>query len=594
MPRRFLLLPLFLLIGLSNLLGQTNYYVKPTGVDSPTRGLSPSNPFKTINYGVARLGPGDTLNIMEGEYANATFGDYNFFKPQTDCAIYMNNKNGTATANIVVRKYKNDPVILKGDGLAVVHVKNSSYIKIQNLEVFGEVNNIPLDTALQYQFLYKDSLGQLLYRMPPLSPPSVVNQAVLPFLPLNIVRPTYFNTMGIIVVSSEHVDILDNYVHHMPGEGIRGVSSDFMKFNRNEVHDCSRRSAAGVHGMSLYTMISGGNVDTVTIQMNENRIHHNYNEVYSWSSTKDSITAHIDEGKGITVQRCTASRGWTNGKIQIQNNLCYRNGLAGIQNNEGERVEIYNNSLYKNHFSHEQTGVGSQIGISAQGSRDIIIKNNIVVVDTLTTNGNAIQLLSSTANIQIDKNIVVGSLNNAAKSKATNTIFTDPQYLNPAQHIFRLKSTSPAINASVAGAPTTDFYGKQRSGTADLGAIEYLTSCTPLVTIAANDGAGSLRQIMGCALEGDTIKFLAGVNPNISAPLIIDKQLTIIGNSSSDLTTITQDLSLANKAQLIIQPSKVLNISNLHFVNMGSVYDVPSINVYGRLNAIGLNRVNRN
>jgi hypothetical protein len=594
MPRRFLLVLVHFVFIFSNLFGQLNYYVKPTGIDSPTRGLSPSTPFKTINYGVGQLGPGDTLNIMEGEYSNSTFGDYNFFKPQTDCAIYMNGKNGTATANIVVRRYKNDHVVLKGDGLAVIHVKNSSYVKIQNLEVFGEVNNIPLDTALQYQFLYKDENGILKYRMPPLSPPAVVEAAVLPILNANVDRPTYFNTMGIIVVSSQHVDVVDNYVHHMPGEGIRSASSDFIKFLRNEVHDCSRRSASGVHGMSIYTMVSGGNADTATIQMNENRIHHNYNEVYSWSSTKTFITPHFDEGKGITVQRCTGSRDWDFGRIQIQNNVCYRNGFAGIQVNEGDRVDILNNTLYKNHFTHELTGDGSQLGISAQTSQDIKIKNNIIVNDPTYTTGYALMLLSSTINIQIDKNILVGYLNNQAFNVDMNTLFTDPQFVNPSQFIFRLKSTSPAINTSITDAPPTDFYGKQRSGIADLGAIEYLTSCTLLVTIGSNDGIGTLRQIIDCAQEGDTIKFASGINSNITAPLYIDKQLTIIGNSSPDLTTIVQDLSLANKAQLIIQPGKVLNISNLHFVNTGSVYDVPSINVYGRLKASGLNRVNRN
>jgi hypothetical protein len=595
MNSRFIFFSILTLLILSNSIGQTNYYVKPTGIDSPTQGLSLATPFKTINYGVGQLGPGDTLNIMEGEYANSTFGDYTFFKPQTDCAIYMNGKNGTATANIVVRRYKNDHVVIKGDGLAVVHIKNSTYIKIQNLEVFGEVNNIPLDTALQYQFLYKDENGILKYRMPPLSPPAVVEQAVLPVLHPNIDRPTYFNTMGIIVVSSQHIDVVDNYVHHMPGEGIRSASSDFIKFLRNEVHDCSRRSASGVHGMSIYTMVSGGNVDTVTIQMNENRIHHNYNEVYSWSSTKTFITPHFDEGKGITVQRCTGSRDWDFGKIQIQNNVCYRNGFAGIQVNEGERVDIFNNSLYKNHYTHELTGDGSQLGISAQTAKNIKMNNNIVVTDPQYTTGRALYLLNSTSNIQIDKNIVVGYLTASAQTTATNTIFADPQYVNPDQFIYRLKSTSIAIDNSGPGAPTKDFYGKQRIQKADIGAIEILQGCAPLVTIATNNGIGSLRQILGCVLEGDTIKFSSNISPiYLSEPLYIDKYITVSGNSSINLTTITQNLSLVNKAQLVILPGKILNISNMHFTNYNNVYEVPNINVYGIMNASDINRITRN
>ena len=79
--------------------------------------------------------------------------------------LKFNNVNGTPGNYISFKPYDNT-TILKGDGANILRVTNSSYLRIEGFEIYGEVNNIPLSTALDLQFLW-DSLGTVVYRVPP-------------------------------------------------------------------------------------------------------------------------------------------------------------------------------------------------------------------------------------------------------------------------------------------------------------------------------------------------------------------------------------------------------------------------------------------
>jgi len=463
-----------LTLGASAPVGDVYYVDTINGTDQTDFGLSPESPFQTIDYAVSFLTAGDTLNIMPGTYYNPTYGDGNYFKSQSDCTLFVNGLNGTSSQPIVIKAHTPNSVILKGDGLATVLIKNSSYIKLEGIETYGETENIPLSLALDEQFLYRDLDGNLQYRVPPNSTPEYVEQQVLPALDPSIDRPTYFNTHGIIVNNSNNIDVVNNLVHHMPGEGIRAVSSDYINIIGNEVHNCSRRSSTGVHGISLYTMQSIDENDAVKVVMAKNLVHHNYNEVYSWNETKTFINPHFDEGKGITVMRSTFARGWEHGKIRIENNIAYLNGFAGVQINEGERIEIFNNSLYFNSL----TGEGSQHGITAQNlSNDIKVYNNIVVIDQTLVGGRAVKVSDNSANIMIGDNIIIGTLDANSDAIDTNTIFEDPLYMDPINFDFSISENSPAVNsANVQFSPAEDFYSNTRDTTPDIGAIEFNAS----------------------------------------------------------------------------------------------------------------------
>jgi len=50
---------------------------------------------------------------------------------------------------------------------------------------------------------------------------------------------------------------------------------------------------------------------------------------------------------------------------------------------------------------------------------------------------------------------------------------TDPQFVDKSKLDFRLKSTSPAINAGISNGVLFDILGNPRTGNPDIGAYEY-------------------------------------------------------------------------------------------------------------------------
>jgi len=61
------LLALSLLFSISGLSAQTTYYVSPAG-DNSAAGTSLDSAWKTLEYGLAAIAPGDTLLVDDGLY----------------------------------------------------------------------------------------------------------------------------------------------------------------------------------------------------------------------------------------------------------------------------------------------------------------------------------------------------------------------------------------------------------------------------------------------------------------------------------------------------------------------------------------------
>jgi parallel beta-helix repeat protein len=476
------------------LFSQTTRYVATTGNDNTGTGTI-GNPYKTITKAASFLQAGDILYVRGGTYTNANYNDGNRWKNEETAEIA--NLNGTASQYITIKPYPNETVILRGDGSFIIQIRSCSYIKVEGFEVYGETENIPLgnpttddptkEEAYDYQFAFRRGTSTTTeYR---LARGRLTDATGLEDLSgVTVVRPYYYFTHGIVVQNSDHVEVLKNTVHHMPGEGIRLAGSDYIKVIGNDVHNCARRSSTGVHGISCYTLKSlGTNNNDQTIEITNNIVHENYCELTSWSEGKTIYTATIDEGKGITVQRCysdlttspTNSLGkWTYHRILIQNNITYRNGFSGLHVNTGDRVDIINNTSYLDC----QTGHGNQLGVSVQGSNDVKIYNNLINTNTALS-GFSISLGTSTGVI-VQNNMVNGDLDPDVDAiDGTSTTIGNPLFTNPNANNFSLMSASPAINKALTNAPSTDFYGNVRVGIADIGAIEY----SPIVPVELRD-----------------------------------------------------------------------------------------------------------
>jgi parallel beta-helix repeat protein len=569
------------------LIGGVNYYVSNSGSNA-NNGLSIGAPFKTINFAIGESVHGDTINVMAGTYTNPTYGTWDPYKAEQAARVF--NKTTTGTAYLVIKPYKTDKVVLKSDGNFVFQIQNSNYIKVESFEIFGEKDNIPMDTAMWYQFQYRQCLDvncstyESKFRVPFGTPASVVE--TMTFLALSdIKKPTTVNSEGILVNNCHHVDVINNIVHHMPSAGIRIAGSDYANVIGNTVFECNKRNSVGTPALVLSNINSIDNNDATKIIVARNRVFDNRNELYSWAPEKTKIVPLIDEGKGISLEHCiTRSIGpsWDHGRVRIENNICYRNGFSGINTNEAERVDVLYNTCYNNTMS----GRGVNVGISINDTYDARVYNNIV--DATNNFGGAALAVRPLTNVTNDniifkKNIVVGTVEKRADSVDINTMFVNPNWVDTLE--FRLHASSPAINSAVDTlTPPNDHYNQTRL-LPDIGAVEYKSGCNPLVNTINDSGTGSLRNVLGCVAEGDTITFGSAVtNLNVLSTLMIDKSVTLLFPSQSGKPLITIDMALSSILSGIrIKENKTVKIRNVDFKAINNSQKKPLIENNGVL-----------
>lgn len=389
------------LIGM-NLFSQTNHYVDQENGLTSNDGLTPATAVGLTANGtipnavLSTIAPGDTIFFM-GEFKNVSYSsaspvgipvdDPRFWHGEN--TVRFNNLNGSPNNYITLKPYDNT-TIFHGDGSNIIRFTNCSYLKIDGFHVEGEVNNIPLSVANLLQFVYifdtavditDPTPSEIHFRdedcVSNCTPGAVVDGEIYSALtPSEVYRPTYYDTRGIYMSDVNHIEIVNTHIHHMPGGGLRVSDCEDILIQGNEINDCSRRSSGGTHGLVVTKATSTRTTDDYRIKIIGNKVHHNYNEQFSWAPDKIVVTPHIDEGKGISLQRNQTVPGidWENGRILIANNICYYNGFSGIHSNDGERVDIINNTCYFNSYTKsitEWTGVvdpnGGNIGISLQG-----------------------------------------------------------------------------------------------------------------------------------------------------------------------------------------------------------------------------------
>jgi hypothetical protein len=133
-----------------------------------------------------------------------------------------------------------------------------------------------------------------------------------------------------------------------------------------------------------------------------------------------------------------------------------------------DRVRVSFNTLVNNNRSAIMPGRTDGLGATA-----LVFSNNIIQTDS----GTILDLGGPTPNARFEGNIVWGSATNGdmptSGARRVNPLLSQDSF-----SIFRLQSTSPAINTSVGSYPevTIDLDGHTRSGTKDVGADEFSTA----------------------------------------------------------------------------------------------------------------------
>jgi parallel beta-helix repeat protein len=133
-----------------------------------------------------------------------------------------------------------------------------------------------------------------------------------------------------------------------------------------------------------------------------------------------------------------------------------------------DRVRVSFNTLINNNRSAIMSGRTNGLGATA-----LVFSNNIIQTDL----GTILTLSGPAPNARFEGNIVFGSAPNddmpTSGARRVNPLLSQDSF-----GVFRLLSTSPAINTSVGSYPevTIDLDGQSRSGTKDVGADEFSTA----------------------------------------------------------------------------------------------------------------------
>ena len=137
---------------------------------------------------------------------------------------------------------------------------------------------------------------------------------------------------------------------------------------------------------------------------------------------------------------------------------------------------------------------------------------------------------------------------------------------------------SPAINAGDPNFTPPPFYDQRgpgytrvHNGRIDIGAFELLGPIRT-VTTTADSGAGSLRDAIAAASDGETIQFAGALNGQTimltSAELLIDKSITISGPGPSQLTVQRSIAGSTPEFRIFhLTPGHVVSIAGLIISN---------------------------
>ena len=300
--------------------------------------------------------------------------------------------------------------------------------------------------------------------------------------------------MGISVQKADHIIIDNNYVDHIYSEGIDiGLACSFIVVDNNELTDTNFGGLDDEVSLGVFWF-------SHDLEIKNNLVHHTKNEGIGAAAGPHNIAIHhnivhnVGQGSpriGIYIDA------WTEDQysIDVYNNLVYDNGGQGIiVASEGgglsEDVNVFNNVVYNSGYDWGGIGVapwstttsphhpvqninfvnntvyncmGGGIVINNPEVKNILIRNNI--------------FYQSGPGLRIDASVPSSQLT------IDHNLIDDPQFVNVITSNFRLRATSPAIDAGLPDeAPGFDFDDKLRpSGDGyDIGAFEYGATSEPI------------------------------------------------------------------------------------------------------------------
>lgn len=509
-----------------------DYYVS-SSIGADTNLGTEAAPFKTINKGIAEVGPGGTVYVMEGEYRDENAGTpvISFSEDtngQTDSAenlyVYSScqnvnnphvvtiNKAGNETQGyITLKNYQNHRPKIIFDGQGGIKLgANANYVIVEGFEVEGPSQSITYDQAIlnrRNRITLKES------------------QAI------NNNNHSYFSGKGIWggYDAHHHIIIRNNIVHDTPGSGIRFNDSDYVTVENNTVYNTTWWTSSASSAVVFAETIAVDDTDNTTdikMILRGNIVYNNWNRIpFYMASFPDNGQppsgnygnagySTILDGQGLYVTRShspseTNPRPGYLGTFLFENNLCVNNGKNGInfdRSNYSSAI-IRNNTIYFNGV-HEiiqdqsvaegnpRHGGQKVAGIISNYVKNVTVVNNIVVTrysdysalkldnvdDPFTIDDpntvDVVENFNDGEKIALNNIFVTGTVAYPGNQTPANMINVSPQFVNAPS----ISDDASTISGWAGYLEGTDFSLLENSPAIDAGNRDYV----PAVDIDGN------------------------------------------------------------------------------------------------------------
>ncbi len=413
----------------------TTYFVSGSG-DDRRSGLSASRAFRTLQHAADLTEPGDTVVAMDGRYTSP---------PAT--TVLNITTSGTRKKWITYRAYPgHTPTIRLRDNWGGIGVDGAAYIVVEGFTVVGNARSVTLAEARAQ----KSNLDN---------------------------RRTTANGIGVATSYADpsrhahHVTIRNNTVSDCPGGGIYANNADYLRIVNNLTHHNAFWSPYGNSGISVYQNWNSDRRTATKVWIRRNVSYANRNRIPFYFSDVDNPAARvITDGNGIIVDdgRNTQSFGGVPstpyiGRTLVENNVVYGNGGRGVNVFSSDHVDVRFNTSFHNARSRSITSE-----LSVVDARDVRVLDNIIGArpDRLMTQ------TFRTRRVVFGHNLFAGG-SGSPPLGAGNRVGR-PRFVSASSADFRLRRTSPAIDAARGTAPAVDVRGKARprGPRPDLGAFE--------------------------------------------------------------------------------------------------------------------------
>ena len=398
--------------------GGRTLYVSPSGSDN-NDGLSEAQPVQTIQRGVDKSMPGDTVLVRKGTYSVADSGNN----------IVTLMRSGTAAAWITLKAYPGEKPLLQSANWQAISVQ-ASYILVEGFKIVGNRDQV----SASYAASEASNTGN------PLTNGSGIG-----------ISTRYQHPE----IHSHHVVVRGNEVYNCSGGGIYSVQADYVLIESNIVAGNSWWSPYAASGISVYQNWNSDSATGYKMIIRGNSVGSNSNKIPFFYSSNDPAKRVITDGNGIIVDDARNTQAFSGnpgspytGRTLVDSNLIVENGARAVNVYSSDHVDVVNNTTYQNAFQPE-TPDGE---VSIFEASDVRVFNNILSARPDRPSLKRASASDPAHNAErashlIGRNLVFGGTGFDA-TPADNLIGVDPQFVNIAAHDFRVGTSSPAVDAA--------------------------------------------------------------------------------------------------------------------------------------------------